>query len=262
MSRSCHAANPRPHRPPSGASMTIGSLFSGIGGLELGLEWAGLGPTLWQVEQNEFCCKALEKHWPDATRHHDVRTVGAANLQPVDVICGGFPCQDVSWAGFGGGLDAARSGLWTEYARIIRELRPAFVIVENVAALLARGLDRVLGDLARIGYDAEWSVLSACSVGAPHVRRRLFIVAYPNGKHGRARIRDSATRAQRSIQALDGAPDSRASWRARMADPSSLYGGADGLPNGMDRNHAVGNAVVPQVGYVVGQVVRRIMETA
>lgn len=164
--------------------------------------------------------------------------------------------------GSGGGLDAARSGLWAEYARIVRELRPSFIIVENVAALLARGLDRVLGDLARIGYDAEWSVLSACSVGAPHVRRRLFIVAYPNGKHGRARIRDSATRAQRSIQALDGAPDSRASWRARMADPSSLYGGADGLPNGMDRNHAVGNAVVPQVGYVVGQVVRRIMETA
>lgn len=158
--------------------MRIGSLFSGIGGLELGLEWAGLGHVVWQVEQDEFCRSVLAKHWPDAERFDDVRTVGAHCLAPVDLICGGFPCQDLSYAGKGAGLAGARSGLWSEYRRIVGELRPRFVVVENVAALLARGLGDVLGDLAALGYDAEWHCLRASDVGAPHRRDRLFIVAY------------------------------------------------------------------------------------
>jgi len=159
--------------------MTIGSLFSGIGGLELGLERAGLGPTIWQVERDPYAQRILERHWPDARRFDDVRTVGAHNLAPVDLICGGFPCQDISVAGKGAGLDGERSGLWVEFARIVRELRPRFVVVENVPALLARGFGRVLGDLAACGYDAEWDCIPAAAVGAPHLRDRLFVVAYP-----------------------------------------------------------------------------------
>lgn len=159
---------------------TIGSLFSGIGGLELGLEWAGLGRVAWQVEKDAYCRQVLARHWPDAARHEDVRAVGAHNLSRVDVLCGGFPCQDISIAGKGVGLSGARSGLWSEYARLVRELRPRIVVVENVAALVVRGLDRVLCDLAACGYDAIWFPLRASDVGAPHLRERLFIVAYPH----------------------------------------------------------------------------------
>jgi DNA (cytosine-5)-methyltransferase 1 len=159
--------------------LTVGSLFSGIGGLELGLEWAGLGPVLWQVESDQFCRQVLAKHWPEVTRHDDVRTVGAGNLEPVDLICGGFPCQDLSCAGKQLGFAGARSGLWSEFARIVRELRPAFVVVENVPGLLARGrLGVVLGDLAACGYDATWDCIPAAAVGAPHRRDRVFIVAH------------------------------------------------------------------------------------
>ena len=172
--------------------MRIGSLFSGIGGLELGLEWAGVGRTVWQVERDSYCRQVLAHHWPEAQRFDDVCTVGAHNLPPVDVMCGGFPCQDISYAGKGAGLAGARSGLWYEYARIVGELEPRFVVVENVSALLTRGIDAVLGTLADLGYNAEWSTLRASDVGAPHRRERVFIVAYAaelfsdgGGVHGR-----------------------------------------------------------------------------
>lgn len=158
--------------------MRIGSLFSGIGGLELGLEWAGVGRTVWQVERDPFCRAVLARHWPDAERFEDVCTVGVANLAPVDVICGGFPCQDISYAGKGVGLDGERSGLWFEFARIVREMGPRFVVVENVSALLTRGLDAVLGTLASLGYDAEWCCVRASDVGARHRRDRVFLIGY------------------------------------------------------------------------------------
>lgn len=239
------------------SGLTIGSLFSGIGGLELGLE-RGIGNgarTIWQVEQSEYCRAVLAKHWPDATRYDDVRTVGRSTLAPVDVICGGFPCQDISYAGDGAGLLGERSGLWYEFARIVRELGPRYVVVENVAALLVRGLDAVLGTLADCGYDAEWSVVSACSVGAPHMRRRLFIVAYPNGQHGRARVRHPHAQPQRALQTVDHFTRARAGWRARLANPSALYRGADGVPAGMERNRAIGNAVAPDVAEIVGRLI-------
>lgn len=160
-------------------TLRIGSLFSGIGGLDLGLEAALDAETVWQVEQDPYARLVLAKHWPNADRSvTDVRRAGRHNLEPVGLICGGFPCQDISVAGNGAGLTGARSGLWFDYIRIVRELRPRFVVVENVAALRKRGLDVVLGGLAAFGYDAEWHRLSAADVGAPHVRRRLFIIAY------------------------------------------------------------------------------------
>ena len=169
---------------PSAAArgvVTIGSLFSGIGGLELGLEWAGLGPTIFQVEQDACCQSILARHWPDAQRFDDVRAVGAANLPPVDIICGGFPCQPFSVAGKRAGRDDERH-LWPEFARIVRELRPRFVVAENVPGLLTidggRVFGVVLGDLAACGYDGVWFTLRASDVGAPHRRERLFIVGW------------------------------------------------------------------------------------
>jgi len=170
--------------------LAIGSLFSGIGGLELGLEVAGVGKTIWQVEQDDFCRNVLAKHWPEAERFDDIKTVGANNLRYADIICGGFPCQDISLAGSGAGLAGERSGLWGEMYRVIREIRPRFVVVENVPALTGRGLGAVLGDLASCGYDAEWDCISAASIGACHRRDRLFIIAhYANTDSGKGRQR-------------------------------------------------------------------------
>ena len=164
-------------------TITIGSLFSGIGGLEYGLE-AGLAAagvptrTLWQVEQNDYARAVLARHWPHAERHTDVRDITASSVAPVDLICGGFPCQDISTAGKGAGLAGERSGLFFEMARIVRELRPRIVVLENVPAITTRGLDVVLGTLAALGYDARWGGLRASEVGAPHRRERWFCVAW------------------------------------------------------------------------------------
>jgi DNA (cytosine-5)-methyltransferase 1 len=165
--------------------MRLGSLFSGIGGLELGLELALGCEVVWQVEREPWPRAVLARHWPAADRSvTDVCKAGASNLAPVDLVCGGFPCQDISTAGSGRGIEhGEKSGLWREYARILRELRPRFVVVENSAALPFRGLDIVLGDLAALGYDAEWSRIGACDVGAPHRRWRCFVVAWRVDRH-------------------------------------------------------------------------------
>ena len=156
---------------------TIGSLFSGIGGLELGLERAGVGRVAWQCEIDPFCRTILAKHWPDVERFDDVRTVHGP---VVDVLCGGFPCQDVSTAGKGAGLAGERSGLWREYQRIIGELRPSIVVVENVFGGQRRWLPFVRRDLHLLGYRTCAYALSAADVGAPHLRKRVFVVAYAN----------------------------------------------------------------------------------
>ena len=158
--------------------MKHGSLFSGIGGIDLGFEMAGI-ETVWNCEIDEWCRDLLKKRFPGATQYDNVETIGKHNLEQVDIISGGFPCQDISVAGRGEGLDGKRSGLWFEMHRIISELRPRFALIENVQLLTKRGGTRVLSDLAEIGYDAEWQIISAASVGARHLRKRLWIIAYP-----------------------------------------------------------------------------------
>jgi DNA (cytosine-5)-methyltransferase 1 len=185
-------------------TLTHGSLFSGIGGFDLGFERAGIR-TLWQIEIDDYCNGVLARHFPSAARFRDVRECGAHNLSPVDIISGGFPCQDISNAGKRAGIDGERSGLWAEYARIVRELRPRFVVVENVAALLHRGLERVCGDLAACGYDAEWDCLPASAFGAPHRRDRLWLIAYPS-QHGRHEKFAESRRFFRALR-LDGRGD-------------------------------------------------------
>jgi DNA (cytosine-5)-methyltransferase 1 len=158
-------------------------LFSGIGGFSLGLERSGGFETVAFCEIEDFPRRVLAKHWPKVPCYHDIRELTADRLAAdgiaVDAICGGFPCQDISNAGKQAGIEGERSGLWSEYARLIGELRPRVVFVENVSALLGRGLDRVLGDLAALGYDAWWDCIPASAVGAPHQRDRLWLVAYP-----------------------------------------------------------------------------------
>jgi DNA (cytosine-5)-methyltransferase 1 len=166
--------------------ITIGSLFSGIGGFEAGLERAiQNSKTIWQVEQNKYCQGILKKHWPEAIMYNDIREINHENIHPVDIICGGFPCQDISAAGKGAGIEhGTRSSLWGEMYRLINELRPRVAVMENVPALLwkGRGMHVVMSNLAQIGYNAEWTVISARQFGAPHLRKRVFIVAYPNSQ--------------------------------------------------------------------------------
>lgn len=234
-------------------------LFSGIGGFSLGLERTGGFKTVAFCEIEPYCRAVLAKHWPGVPCYEDVRELTADRLAAdgiaVDVICGGFPCQDVSRAGTGAGLAGERSGLWRELHRLIGELRPKFAIVENVAALLDDGMGTVCGDLADIRYDAEWSVVSACSLGAPHVRQRVFIVAYPDSFHGRPRVRNTASHKHGPLQALYDLEGARAGVRARMANPSALYGGADGIQFGMDRNHAVGNSIYWPKAELIGKAI-------
>ena len=162
------------------SALTVGSLFSGIGGLELGVEHATGGRVAFQVERDAWCREVLAKHWPDAVRYDDVCTV--RGLPAVDILCGGFPCQDVSLAGKRAGFGGERSSLWREYRRIIADVGPRFVFVENVPGLLTAddgyAFAEVLGDLAALGFDAEWDVFRASDVGAPHRRERLFLLAY------------------------------------------------------------------------------------
>ena len=164
-------------------TLKVLDLFSGIGGFSLGLERAGMR-TVAFCEIDPYCRGVLRKHWPTVPIFDDVRTLAAADVPGVDVICGGFPCQDISSAGKGEGLAGLRSGLWKEYLRLISDIRPRFVLVENVAALAYRGLLEILGNLTNIGYDAEWHCIPASAVGAPHLRERFWIVAYPGGKFG------------------------------------------------------------------------------
>ncbi len=268
--------------------MRVGSLFAGIGGFDLGLERAGM-TVQWQVEIDPFCRRVLAKHWPDVRRYEDVREVHAARVCPsggvcdrclpdVDVLCGGFPCQDISVAGRGDGIDGARSGLWAHYARLVGELRPRVVFVENVSALLSRGLGRVLGDLAACGYDAEWDCISAASVGANHQRDRLWIVAHansvrelqPEGREsnqrrwisdsrqtmadasGRVRQREAQGQSRHATFGSEGIIQS--DWWLVEPDVGRV---AHGVSARVDRLKGLGNAVVPQITEWIG---RRILE--
>lgn len=228
--------------------MNVLSLFSGIGGLELGLERAGM-TVVGQVEINPFCRTVLARHWPEVPRHDDVRTTPAWwTDQPrptVDLVAGGFPCQPFSDAGQRRGVADERWG-WPWMRDVIDTTRPAYVLIENVAALLrdSTAFSRVLADLHDLGFDADWSVVTACSVGAPHLRRRLFLVAHPQGQRIEFR---------RGLEL----PQSRDRQRhlhhwATQPEPHRV---AHGIPRRMDRNRALGNAVVPAIAEHLGHLI-------
>lgn len=243
-----------------GRMLRVGSLFAGIGGLELGLEMTGHFKTVWQVEKDEYAAKVLAKHWPKVKRHDDVCTFPTNDHDwQCDVICGGFPCQDISYAGDGAGLDGKRSGLFYELARVVRQVGPKYVVLENVAALLTRGMGDVLGTMATLGYDCQWHCIPAASVGAPHIRDRVFILAYSNRARSKERLASKARQnAWITKKPIDC--DHGKSWTANKhkvdwwAVEPKLDRLVHGVSSRVDRLRCLGNAVVPQVACVVGQI--------
>jgi len=252
--------------------LTFGSLFSGIGGFDLGFERAGM-ECKWQVEIDEACNKVLEKHWPNIARYKDVREVGKSNLEPVDVICGGFPCQDVSLAGLRKGLEGKRSTLWTEFYRIVCEIQPRWVVIENVSGLLSSDNGEffriILWGLASVGYDAEWRIIKASDFGANHKRERIIIVANRNGNWGQdwSCLFKSKTITEwdyesfwgREFQVnrLDSSLRAKLDYGEKLE--SKFLGMVDGIPGQLDRIKQCGNAVVPQMAEWIG---KRIIEAS
>lgn len=236
--------------------MKVLDLFSGIGGMSLGLERAGM-TTVAFCEIEPFPRRVLAHHWPEVPCYEDVTTAEFGDVGPVDMVAGGFPCQDISFAGAGAGLAGSRSGLFWHILRAVRLVGRPKLLLENVAALLDRGMGAVLGSLASIGYDAEWHCIPASYVGAWHRRDRVWILANPNeiGREGRSEepiLRQSHI-SQQSLRGFEG-------WPGRSDLPASRFCGAhDGVPDRVDRIAAVGNAVVPQIPEMIG---RAIMEAA
>lgn len=259
--------------------------FSGIGGFSLAARWLGGFQTVQFVEWNPYCQQILAHQFPDIPIHDDISTF---NPQPgtADVVCGGFPCQDISIAGKQAGIkEGTRSGLYHQLMRVVRVVRPRYVVLENVAAITSNGMGVVLGELAAAGFDAEWACIPAADLGACHKRDRWWLVAYANDdhlqagsrqlrregsaiaggsselayannerqqEHHAASVADRAGRARwrHAAQCLN--PD----WRSYMSEPV-LPRGDDGLSNRVDRIHALGNAVVPQVAMIP---LRRVLD--
>lgn len=236
------------------SKLRVLDLFSGIGGFSLGLERSGGFETVAFCEIEEFPRRVLAKHWPDVPCYRDVRELTAERLAAdgiaVDVICGGFPCQDISPAGKQAGLAGERSGLWRTMARLIGEVRPRYVVLENSSELLRLGASEVFADLAALGFHIQWDCIPACAVGAPHGRDRVWIVAdaaqepgvyQPNvGKEFRRWLSDNR-------DAWAPCP-----WETTTA---AVCGVDDGIPNRVDRTGALGNAVVPQIPELIGNAI-------
>lgn len=251
--------------------MTFGSLFAGIGGLDLGLERAGM-TCRWQVEIDEYCRRVLAKHWPNVDRWDDVRTFPPGGDWSVELIAGGFPCTDISKCRGKDRqyLDGENSGLWHEYSRIIRIIRPKYILVENTPEITLSGLDRILSDLANLGYDAEWDLLSAEAFGAPQLRERIFVVGYTNSNcQSTGTVNDEAPRMS-PLHDTTSRTDHDVLRPAQLkelvceawdqgTDQSPVLGVANGVPNRVDRLRSLGNAVVPQVAEFIG---RRIIAAA
>jgi DNA (cytosine-5)-methyltransferase 1 len=243
-------------------TLTHGSLFSGIGGIDLGFERAGI-ETIWQCEYDDKASEVLARRFPGVPNLHDVREVrNDGTVRIPDIISGGFPCQDVSVAGPRTGLEGERTTLWSEFARIVREFRPKWVVAENVRGLLSSDngefFGNILRDLAMCGYDAEWQTIRASTVGAPHKRERVYIVAYPQrcGLERGCECRVDEESLGYRILTSEAAtiPLRRDIWRESTV---RIVGVADGFSNRVDRLRQLGNAVVPPIAEWIG---RRITE--
>ncbi|WP_336214419.1 DNA cytosine methyltransferase [Nonomuraea sp. LPB2021202275-12-8] len=199
------------------AGPRIGSLFTGIGALDLAVEAVYGGRVVWQSEVDFDACRVLRERWPGVRNLGDISAIDWATVPEIDILAGGFPCTDTSQAGRKEGIGGARSGLWSFMAEAVRYLRPRLVVVENVAGLRHRGFDVVLGDLAAAGFDAAWTSLRAADVGAPHLRERVFLVAWAADAKGDGRFQgrpEPAGLARRPDAALGGGAVADADGRA------------------------------------------------
>lgn len=269
-------------------TLKVLDLFSGIGGFSLGLERAGM-ETIAFCEANEHARLILKKHWPDIKVYDDVRKLDAKRYKgTANVVCGGFPCQDLSQAGKQAGFDGDRSSLYREMLRIISECQPNFAIFENVTGLLTGGQGRwfaqFLYDLAKIGYDAEWHCIPASEIGAKHHRDRVWVIAYPSliddwkcqhkqaerqkqelGKStGRTKIftNTNTERCERFAKVAHGIKQQIKLMRSIEAERKGfnlsappLCGADDGVSRRLDRIRRLGNAVVPQIPEIIGRAI-------
>lgn len=238
-------------------------LFAGIGGFALGMERAGFKTAAF-CEMEKYCQKVLKQNWPEVPIYDDVRELSASRLASdgirIDTITGGFPCQDISAAGamWGKrqGTDGERSGLWGEFARLIGEIKPRYVIVENVPTILTgdsgRWFGRILSDLAALRFNAEWHSIPASALGACHHRERLWIIAYPNqqGLEGCSEAGNASEEGpQRRYQFFAGCNRIQGTtWKAEPA----VCRVVDGLPRRSHRIKGLGNAIVPQIAEIIG----------
>jgi DNA (cytosine-5)-methyltransferase 1 len=255
--------------------MRVLDLFSGIGGFSLGLERAGM-ETVAFCEIEPFCRRVLAKHWPGVPIYEDVRELTADRLVsdgvgPIDVICGGFPCQDISTAGMGVGLSGERSGLWREFRRLIEEIRPRFAVIENVSRLRSKGLEDILGGISSIGYDAEWHCVPASAVGARHRQDRVWVLAYTPDEIRRKNPRRMDGCQEACGRETQVGPVWERLWSAGHDGPAqgcenfreprgwgvepSVGRVVDGFPGIVDRGAALGNAVVPQIPEMIGRAI-------
>lgn len=227
--------------------MRVLDLFSGIGGFSLGLEAAGF-EVVQHVEEAFFPVGVLLKRWPDTDVHFDVKDLDYAG--EIDVICGGFPCQDISLANSGSmsGLEGKRSGLWSEFFKQIQRHNPTFAVIENSPVLRTKGLDRILRELSEIGYDAEWHCIPATAVDAPHSRDRLWIISYPAGL-GDWLPEDQVLTRRHFVEYVHPWPSEPEFCRV-----------ADGVPDQSHRLRALGNAVVPEIPRVIGMALQEANE--
>ena len=237
--------------------MKVLDLFSGIGGFSLGLEMAGGFETVAFCEIDPDRRAVLSRHWPGVPIHDDITTLTAADLPAgIDVITGGFPCQDISRAGIKmnlRGIHGERSSLWFEYARLIGELRPRYAIVENSPDLIIRGFGDFLRPLAEFRYAAEWRVISASAIGAPHLRQRLLLVAYPDQINGKERMAVFDGYQGKILSARKKNRDSVWSPAARRSIRDG-YGFSDRLDQRV-RTEMIGDSVCPQVVEVIGTLI-------
>jgi DNA (cytosine-5)-methyltransferase 1 len=237
-------------------------LFSGIGGFSLGLEKTGGFKTIAFCEIAKFQRKILQQHWPKTTIFTDVRNVGKYKKVlleqhgSIDVICGGFPCQDISRAGKGAGIEGEESGLWKNYLGLIETFKPRYVIIENVGRLLDRGLAAILKNLHAVGYDAEWHCIPAFYVGSPQERDRVWIVAYPMqpGQTGRRASGISWWGGGEGKTGQDGR-DRDAKEDVQFWTEPDVGRVAYGVPDAVDRINSLGNAIVPQIAELIGHAI-------
>lgn len=233
-------------------------LFSGIGGFALAAQWAGI-ETVAFCEIDDFACKVLNKNFPDVPVHRDIRELDGSLYAGIDLITGGYPCQPFSEAGKRKGAEDDRH-LWPEMLRVVKQARPAFIIAENVVGHITLGLDNVLNDLEREGYAARPLIIPACAVDSPHRRDRVWILAYAEGE--RCNNGDDRTN-KRTTDRKKYAPSDACGafswletgqWACEPAVPRVV----NGLPDRLDRNKALGNAIVPQVAYEILRCIRDV----
>ncbi len=237
-------------------TVTVGGVCSGIGGIELGLQRAGFD-IRWMCEPAPFPAAVLKKHWPDVPNHGDITTLDWSTVERVDLICGGYPCQPFSFAGNRAGAEDERH-LWPFMRDAVRVLRPQFVLIENVPGHLSLGFDRVLADLAGLGFDAEWSTVSACAMGAPYPRTRLFCLAHStrNDEPNQVPHRWRETFAHEPRRGRGRTWSNR--WLSEPRVGRVAYGVSSRLVR--DPLAALGNAVVPEVTQFIGEQLMQVLD--